>query len=428
MVKNLLKINITNEALSAFFFKGVTAVKGPILVLALVYFLTPEQQGYWYLITNLGAIIYMADFGLTVLTMQFIANHSQNIINVHELRKIFKPLISSTYKFLLISVLYIFVIFLPIGIYVIGTSQVEYSYAWLIYLASAIPVHILLLESSILQGMGKVTTSYIIRSSFILLSFVLCIYLLSKGFSVASLGISNLISSIIILILFIAIFYSKSFKNHDHLKNSKSLIISKKIRYQYITSWVSGYFMFFMIVPLVMLFEGPIVAGQIGVSLTLIKSISAISLAPIESSLTDIGKAYGQRNRSLFEKYFKNAFTLGVIIYIFSALFSIFLLMLLNNLPIFEGRLPELKLYFILLIAEFAYFIISSIAKKVRVLLKEPFAIINIFLAFLIFCNAIIFLNFFNLYIWSIMQAMVYILIGIPLFYKKYIVSFKNFF
>ena len=66
MVKNLLKINITNEALSAFFFKGVTAVKGPILVLALVYFLTPEQQGYWYLITNLGAIIYMADFGLTV--------------------------------------------------------------------------------------------------------------------------------------------------------------------------------------------------------------------------------------------------------------------------------------------------------------------------------------------------------------------------
>ena len=76
MLDRLISV-INGEALSAIVYKGFSVVKGPVLLILLVVFLTPEQQGYWYLITNLGALAYMADFGLTSLTMQHIANNTK---------------------------------------------------------------------------------------------------------------------------------------------------------------------------------------------------------------------------------------------------------------------------------------------------------------------------------------------------------------
>ena len=141
-----LRLITKSNSLSAIIFKGLSVIKGPALLIMLVAFLTPEQQGYWYLITNLGALAYMADFGLGSLTMQHIANRSKFEHASLNARNSFSKLIRSSYKFLLISLSIICLVLTPAGLFFIESEETLTVYAWFIYIASSLPVHFLLFE------------------------------------------------------------------------------------------------------------------------------------------------------------------------------------------------------------------------------------------------------------------------------------------
>ena len=416
---------ISVEALSAFLFKGFSVVKGPVLIILLVVFLTPEQQGYWYLITNLGALVYMADFGLASLTMQHIANNTKFDQLALANRYRFLSLIKSSYKFLYFSIGIVALFLIPTGFWFLDNKSSLLGYAWLVYVISSVPVHLLLFELSILQGLGGVVQSYKWRSGYVLLSLIICIALLALGMSVMSLGLSNLLASVIIIPFVMKTFSQPDIKGND-FKSQAQTSICKRTRFQYITSWLSGYAMFFMIVPLVMYFEGAVVAGQVGMGLALVKAIGAVSLAPMESSLTALGKAFGGNDKTLLMRGFRKSLIGGGIIFFVSAASSIFLLEIIRDIPKFHERVPDFMVYNALLLAEFIYFLMSMMAKKVRILLIEPYAIPNIIFAFAVVINGIFFLEFYGIGVWSVMQALLYLLLGLPLFYKIYLISMRK--
>ena len=127
---NFFKQNINSNLLSALTFKGLSVLKGPALLIMLVIFLTPEQQGYWYLITNLGALAFNADFGSGLLTMQHIANHTKSKFNAIEMRRNFSRLISSSYKFLFTSLFIISLLLIPTGYMLMNDQGYLTIYAW----------------------------------------------------------------------------------------------------------------------------------------------------------------------------------------------------------------------------------------------------------------------------------------------------------
>ena len=424
MLDRLISL-INGDALSALVFKGFSVVKGPALLILLVVFLTPEQQGYWYLITNLGALAYMADFGLTSLTMQHIANNTKFELVTLNARDSFLNIIKSSYTFLYASLGIVALLLLPAGFYLMDSEAPLLRYAWFFYIISSVPVHFLLFELSILQGLGGVVQSYKWRSSYVVLSLTVCIVLLVSGMSLMSLGISNLIASLII-IPFVLQNFNRSDVKGNELHTQFQTVIDNKTRFQYIASWLSGYAMFFMIVPLVMHFEGAVVAGQVGMALALVKAIGAVSLAPMESNLTALGKAFSASDKQLLMRGFKRSLIGGGIIFFISAASSIFLLDVIRDIPMFHGRVPDFMLYNALLFAEFIYFLMSMMAKKVRILLIEPYAIPNIIFAVAVVVNGIFFLNFYGVEVWSIMQASLYLVLGLPLFYGIYLISMRN--
>jgi hypothetical protein len=417
---------INYSLLNALLFKGFSVIKGPILLLMLVVFITPEQQGYWYLITNLGALAFNADFGSGMLTMQHIANHNKsNLININ-MRNSFLKLIRSSYRFLYTSLAVIALALIPAGYILMNDQGPLTIYAWFIYIASSIPVHYLLFELHLLQGFGHVVQAYRLRSIYIVLSLIISIVLLALGMSLLSLGISNFMASLIVIPLVLKNFKSEKFESKKTTRQFNTIILIKT-RIQYITSWLAGYAMFFMIVPLVMYFEGPVIAGQIGLGLALVKAISALSLAPMESSLTMLGKAVGENDKIQLMYRFKKSFLIGVIIFTLAALLSIFLLEIIRDIPIFDNRLPDMLIYGALLITEFLYLIMNLLAKKIRIFLIEPYALANLFFGLAVFCNTIFWLSFYNLALWSIMQAILYLLVGLPLFYSIYSKTMKKF-
>ncbi len=422
-----LRLITKSNSLSAIIFKGLSVIKGPALLIMLVAFLTPEQQGYWYLITNLGALAYMADFGLGSLTMQHIANRSKFEHASLNARNSFSKLIRSSYKFLLISLSIICLVLTPAGLFFIESEETLTVYAWFIYIASSLPVHFLLFELFILQGFGGVIQSYRLRSTYVLLSLIICSIMLAFGMSLLSLGVSNLIASVI-LIPFVYKKFNPVVTEPNNQNPIINTVISNKTRIQYITSWLSGYAMFFMIVPLVMYFEGPVEAGKVGLALALVKAISAMSLAPMESSLTELGKAAGKKDKNQIMHTFKRSLVFGSVIFVLTATMGVLILEVIREIDMFNNRLPSLLVFSSLLLAEFTYFMMSMLAKKVRVFLEEPYAKANVFFAIAVFSNAVFWLYFRSIETWSIMQVFLYLLVGLPLFYKIYLVSMKKYY
>lgn len=49
-------------------------ISGPVMLLAIPYFLTPMEQGFWYTFTGLAALSIFADLGFTTIVLQFSAH------------------------------------------------------------------------------------------------------------------------------------------------------------------------------------------------------------------------------------------------------------------------------------------------------------------------------------------------------------------
>ena len=107
---------------------------------------------------------------------------------------------------------------------------------------------------------------------------------------------------------------------------------------------------------------------------------------------------------------------------------GVLILEVIREIDMFNNRLPSLLVFSSLLLAEFTYFMMSMLAKKVRVFLEEPYAKANVFFAIAVFSNAVFWLYFGSIETWSIMQVFLYLLVGLPLFYKIYLVSMKKYY
>ena len=57
-----------------FYNRLLSSIKGPVILLVIIKYLSPDEQGLWYLFINLGALSVIVDFGFTTLLTQYVSN------------------------------------------------------------------------------------------------------------------------------------------------------------------------------------------------------------------------------------------------------------------------------------------------------------------------------------------------------------------
>lgn len=416
----MYKILIDIDFISALTHKLVNIAKGPISLIFVIQFLTPEQQGYWFFITNMGAILYMADFGLSLLTMQIIAKNTFNSTNNFPSRNCFKELINATYGFIAKSIFILSMTIIPISIYLLRDADSTVRLAWALYLMSAIFVQILFLELSVIQGLGRISLAFGFRSIFSFFSLFFCVILLFQGSELSALGLANILAatSSIFALVWITKKQEKPRVLPRDIRNLE--LISTSMKRKYIVSWIAGYCMFFLIIPITLHYQGPVEAGKLGICLAFVKALSAISLAPLDANITKLSSAYGRNNKIEFDYIFKKSLIYGLVLFLLGSVSLILLLAILSDFREIGERLPNLSVLIFVLLAELIYLLISIISKKIRIFLIEPFSILNLVFALLVVCCAMYNMAYFNVQLWSIIQAAVYLLFGLPAFYYVY--------
>ena len=398
----------------------IQAFTGVISIFFIATFLSKEEQGFYYTFGSILAIQIFFELGLTGIITQYVAHEAAHL-NLKENGSIegekqnlsrLASLMRFSFKWYgIIALLYLSVI-LIVGLiffheYDKSNNTITWNFPWiLVCLGSSLSLFQAPF-TSILMGLGKVKEmSEIGFYQQIIIPIVVWIGFIC-GFKLYVVSISALLSILIRFIYIIRTDLHLIFKNLWQIKITERINYTSEIfpyQWRIALSWISGYFIFQLFNPVLFATEGAIVAGQMGMTLTVLNAIQALSLSwlntkvPLYSKLIAL-KDYIQLDR-IFNQTLKQMTT--VCFTLLSTMFiGIWFLRTLNigfNGNLIGDRFLDYLPMLLMIIPLFINQFINSWATYLRCHKQEPFLINSICAGIACSLSTFILGNHFGLY------------------------------
>jgi len=260
-------------------------LKAPLSIFFLVTFLTPAEQGLWYSFINLGALTMFAELGFTYIITQFVSHEFAHLQLRHGLVRGGRPGRDRLFSLIRYSMrIYLGVLPLAVLILSLVGTVIYRSYpgtvllAWYLFTMISASALFGALIQSIYQGLNQV--SLVKRNIFIgtVINSLATWSFLAAGTGLWALAVGSLTANAVMLSLLYREtrpFWLQTLRHR--VKTSHSWfneIISLQMRYS--VTWVSGYFIFYFIVPMTLHYQGAVTAGQLGMSLAIFTALSGM--------------------------------------------------------------------------------------------------------------------------------------------------------
>lgn len=279
----------------------VGGVAGILSIFFITTFLTGVEQGFYYTFGSILAMQVFFELGLTGIMTQYVAHEvshltqSEDFIYIGEEKYVSRlaSLIRFCIKWYSILALIVFIFLIVVGYvyfsrYGGNNKEVEWRYPWLLI---CIGTAIKLFQSpftSIYMGLGKVKEmSKIAFYQQIIIPLSTWIGFVC-GMKLYIVGVSYLLSVLIWQI------YIQRTKLIQLVVNLLKVEVSERVAYikeilpfqwRIALSWVSGYFIFQLFNPVLFATEGPVVAGQMGMTLQVLNAILSFSYSWINTKV-----------------------------------------------------------------------------------------------------------------------------------------------
>jgi O-antigen/teichoic acid export membrane protein len=390
-------------------FRLAQAVFGLFLVILIPLYLDSIEQGLYFTFLSLTAAQVFFELGLNQVIIQTVSSYkgifvsttsmhekemqAGNLIALH--KKLFKIYFS-------LSILF-FLIISPIGYFTFNTVEGLLIESWLapwIILVFFTAVNLFLSAFlSFHEGLGRVHQVYKIRVIQTVIGGLASIVLLILDFKLYSFLALPIVCSIISF-AWVRI-------NLHHLIEYRQLASKQIVRHfswfkeifslqwRVSLSWISGYFVFHFLQPIIFYFYGPIIAGQFGISFNILRAATNLSISWISPKLPELSGLYFSNSKSQMNKVFYR-YTFYVMAITFLLLIGLnatytFLLILDQEIT---SRFLKQDLFLVLSLVSFIDVYIYCLALYTRAHREEPFFVISLFSAI-----STIFIAFFATFI-----------------------------
>lgn len=371
---------------------------GFVSVLFVARYLTGIEQGFYYTFASILAIQVFFELGLNGIITQYVAHEASHLVqngNKFEGEKKYRSRLSSLLHFCVkwYSVLAgILFLILSITGYVFfshfykAEAPVDWLFPWLLLSGGTTLYFILSPFFAFIEGLGKVKEVAKIR----LIQQVTTMSIIWSGLFVGLKlyvgGFSTLVS-ISILSYFIISEFLPIFRNIYHTTITEKVSYRNEIfpfQWKIALSWISGYFIFQLFNPVLFATEGAVVAGQMGMTLTVLNAILGFTLSWITTKVPIFSGLIAQKkyiqldnlfNRTLWQSSLINLFGLmGMLTVIFAIrYFNI----TIGGKNFGERFLPYLPMFFMMLPVLLNH-IIAALATYLRCHKREPMLIQSI--------------------------------------------------
>lgn len=329
-------------------FFGVSAkiwgiVAGPVTAIIIATQFTPELQGYYFTFGTILALQVFVELGLGTVIVQFASHewsrldidHSGHIVGNRDALSRLASIAKLALKWYLLGGI-IVTLGLGIGGYIFFSGSPDTSVNWIapwfvLSLITGISIFLVPIWS-LLEGCNQVSRLYTYRFLQGIITSISAWIAIMLGAELWTASISSIVS-LICAVIFLRSRYWYFLKTllHSHIRGEH---ISWRddmwpMQRRIALSWISGYFAFSLFVPVMFKYHGPVVAGQMGMTWSLINAMGAISTSWVLPNVPRFGMLIAQKKYeeldSLFWRITK--IVVGVTILIaFAIWFSVYML------------------------------------------------------------------------------------------------------
>ena len=371
-------------------------ISGPLTMLLIPIFLSPTEQGYWYLFGSISALSVLADLGFSNIILQYSAHefahlsfNNKGLLKGDEfhLKKI-GSFFRFTLKWISSICLIVFPIIYLVGIWFFNRDGVlgEYLIPWSIFCIGSVIVFFSNSILSYVEGLNKIETVQYIRFWAAIINTIVVSSVLVLGGNLYALAFGLLVSASSICVFIYRRFYSVLFKVLNISKNYtypwRKEVLPLFSRYAF--SFFSGYFIFQIYTPFMQYFHGPIESGKVGITLVLVVAIFSMSNIWIYTIMPKMNMLVSQNDKKALDILFRKRLVfasltyivISIGIFIFLAIFKDFWIM-----PKIISRFLPAQSVIMVLVCYFFQLIINSWATYLRAHKKEPYMIPSLILA-----------------------------------------------
>lgn len=377
----------------------VQAVGGVVSILFVARYLTGEEQGFYYTFSSIVAIQVFFELGLNGIITQYVAHEtahlqwktSTKLTGEYKYLSRLSSLLHFCVKWYLCFAGVLLIVLIVAGFMFFNKYGTHDEIVWkLPWILLAIGTALNLLIAPILaflEGLGKVKDIARIRLYQQSISLLVVWGSLICGAKLYVAGINWFISVLLIASLLFLSSFRLLLKNIWNVSLIDKVNYRKEIfpyQWKIALSWISGYFIFQLFNPVLFATEGAIVAGQMGMTLTALNGIQALSISwmttkvPLYSYLI-AKKDYSQLdnifNKTLKQSVFINGFLLFAMLVTIGGIRN--WQITIGNVDLGNRFLPYLPLL-LMMIPLFINQFVSSWAIYLRCHKQEPFLINSI--------------------------------------------------
>lgn len=398
--KGLNKIGIDGAIAFTIFSRVIQAVGGIVTLFFIAKCLTKVEQGYYYTFGSILAIQIFFELGLSGIITQFVAHENANLVwndrisfrGSDESSSRLSSLLRFTVKwFGVIAVLLFFGLLIAgyffFGVFGKNDVDINWKIPWMIL---SVTTSLSLMVSPILaffEGLGKVKEVAKIRLFQQIFQLSLVLVFFSMGFKLYSSPIAAILAFAIVPV-WILLGPKMKLLQFIWSKIGEWQVDYRleifPFQWKIALSWISGYFIFQLFNPVLFATEGAVVAGQMGMTLTVLNSIFSLAFSwistkvPVFSNLIaqkDYKQLDGLFNKSLIQSTILNALALGVF---FGLIFVLrYFDIKIGGKNIADRFLPFLPMLF-MMIPILLNHVVGSWATYMRCHKKEPLLVQSI--------------------------------------------------
>jgi O-antigen/teichoic acid export membrane protein len=306
------------------------SLAGIITILVIANAFSQEEQGFYYTFSSLLAMQMFFELGLTGVVATFASHEFAKLawlekggvegepIALHR----FEDLIIKSAKWFGLASIVLIVVLIPVGFLFFSTSVGSRNFTWqLPWVLAVIGTAINMMAVpffAVILGSGDVTSvnergmiGGIVGS---LLSWAVICF--GGGlFAVFAVAAGNIIVSwsylfktkpLLLKMAFVGIVNKKS-----DISKFPSISWVKEIwplQWRIALTWISGYFIFQLFNPVLFHYHGPVVAGQMGMTMSLCTMLLSISAVWTNAKTPEFGKLIAKRDWGMLDKEFFRVF------------------------------------------------------------------------------------------------------------------------
>lgn len=358
------------------------ATAGVITLGFVAHFLSPVEQGYYYALGSIAALHMALDMGLSAVLVQFAAREFVGL-SINLLGRIdgftpnrFLTLVRLSLRWYSFSAV-IFLLVYPVGIAYLANSQESLAYDWrgpwaMLVLATGAGF-LFLPALALSEGCGCVAEVYGVRLAQGVCGGLSAWATLALGGGLWAVAMPATASA---LIASCWVFWRRR-EMVIQAVNSKggSFLWGAEIwplQWRIGASWLAGYALVLMHVPVLFRTQGPVVAGQMGVTMTVANMLSLLALSWMTARLPSMARAVATRDWAQLDLVFWRAFRVSSLAFAAGAVAFALVRWALEWTPYGARFLPMTETIGLLVAMAF-YHVTGIFAAYLRSHLREPF-------------------------------------------------------